>query len=41
MERARRNDLKNGMVSYIWIITSRDMEDQKSKKCPKSAESEK
>ena len=41
MERARKNDLENGMVCYIWIITSRDMEDQKSKKCPKSAESAK
>ena len=36
MERARKNDLENGMVCYILIITSRDTDAQKSKKCPKS-----
>ena len=41
MEKARNNDLENGMVCYILIITSRDTEDQKSKKCAKSAESAK
>ena len=41
MERAQKTDLENDMVCYISIITSRDMEDQKSKKCPKSAESAK
>ena len=41
MERARKGDLENGIVCYISVKTSRDMEDQKSKECPKSAESAK
>ena len=42
MERDRKYPLENGMVCYILIITSRDNTgDQKSKKCPKSAESAK
>ena len=38
MEITRKNDLENGMVCYILIITSRDTEDQTSKKCSISAE---
>ena len=41
MERAQKTDLENGMVCYISIKTSRDLKDQKSKKCSKSAESAK
>ena len=41
MERAWKADLENGMVCYISMKTSRDMEDQKSQKCPKTAESAK
>ena len=41
IERAWKTDLENGMVCYASMKTSRDMNDQKSIKSEKSAESAK